>query len=92
MKITQTVLDDLNDTLYRMGCNFKYGWVADPSEDAVVPTIVRTMEDNNGFVDNVIINCNPSFYTWLNKFFKERYNITLCYNNTMSICWSDDYS
>lgn len=92
MKITQEILDDLNDTLFRIGCNFKYKWINDYSKDGKVPTIVRTLEDNNGFVDSVIINCTPSFYKWLDKFFKERYGITLHYNNTRSICWSDDYS
>lgn len=92
MKITQEILNDLNDTLFRMGCKFKYKWINDYSENGVIPTIVQTIEDNNGFIDSVIINCNSSFYTWLDKFFKEKYDITLSYNNTRSICWSNDYS
>jgi hypothetical protein len=31
---------------------------------------------------------NNAFYIWLNNWFKEQFDIELCYNDDRSICWS----
>jgi hypothetical protein len=88
-KITSAIVKKLNAELKSMDVGFEY-YLFD--EDTYSPSIRRRVKDDRGFVHSSIINCTDTFYKWLDKWFKDNYNIELCYNNTGEICWGRDYA
>lgn len=91
-KITQKMVDELNKKLETCGVGFRY-MLGD--EETRAPKITVTVLDPVGFTHpqfGCVINLSDEFYDWLNNWFKTQYDITLDYNNTKSIAWSDDYS
>ena len=49
---------------------------------------VRIQLKPNPFIESSIINLSEYFYTWLNNYFKQVYDIELNFNNTGTIFWS----
>lgn len=86
-KITQKMLDVLNEELLAKGCIFRYE-VKNRNEDGSINTIHRVLPDNT-WIDSYIINATEDFYKWFEEFFKE-YGIEISYNNTGSICWANN--
>lgn len=85
MKITDTMVNELNDELNARGCAFRYNTMAFAVDDNV--RIVRVpMSDI--FLSSAILNCTAEFYEFLDNFFRERGINKLSYNNDGSICWS----
>lgn len=84
-RITQKMLDVLNEELLAKGCIFRYE-VKNRNEDGSINTIHRVLPDNT-WIDSYIINATEDFYKWFEEFFKE-YGIEISYNNTKSICWA----
>lgn len=87
-KITKGMVEHLNKTLKSLGCGFRYEF----TDEQIAPKINMVVADNNDFVSSSIINCTDKYYKWLDEFFYIFYGITLRYNNTGTICWSDDFS
>jgi hypothetical protein len=89
MKINSDIVSHLNQELRSAGVGFYYT-MADLGSNN--PTIRIEVIDNAGFVDSSIVNCTNDYYNWLDKWFMDNYKIKICYNNTRSIIWSDDFS
>lgn len=49
---------------------------------------VRIQLKPNPFIESSIINPSEYFYTWLNKYFEQVYDIELNFNNTGTVFWS----
>lgn len=49
---------------------------------------VRIQLKPNPFIESSIINLSEYFYTWLNNYFEQVYDIELNFNNTGTIFWS----
>lgn len=91
-KITKTMVDNLNNVLKELGVGIMYKLT---DTNSVSPAIQIGVLDPVGFIDTnygCIINCTDKYYEWLNTWFLDKYGIRLIYNNTRSICWSDDFS
>lgn len=88
-KISRGMVNHLNMVLRENGVGFKYVY---ENKDTYAPTIRIDVVDNAGWVSSTIINCTDEYYTWLENWFKENYDIEICYNNTRSIIWSKDLS
>lgn len=83
------MVNHLNLVLKENRVGFKYVY---EKEDTYAPTIRIDVIDNAGWVSSTIINCTDAYYNWLENWFKENYDIEICYNNTRSIIWSKDLS
>ena len=88
-KITREMAEHLNKILKEMGVGFGYVY---EDETTNAPTIRIVVADNMGWVTSSIVNCTDNYYVWLNDWFKDNYDITLCYNNTGNIIWSNDFT
>ena len=49
---------------------------------------VRIQLKPNPFIESSIINLSEHFYTWLNNYFEQVYEIELNFNNSGIIFWS----
>ena len=73
----------LNHALAFKNVPFIYEYIGDGCMRRTLP--------KHGFLSEPFectIPCSDAFYNWLNKWFKEQFDIKLCYNNDGSICWS----
>lgn len=84
-KITQEMLDALNEELLAKGCLFRY-IVRRRNDDGTIETIERVL-CNDTWISSSIINATDEFYEWFEKFFRE-YGIEIHYNNTRDISWA----
>ena len=57
-------------------------------EDRPAVGCVRIQLKPNPFIESSIINLSEHFYTWLNNYFEQVYDIELNFNNTGTIFWS----
>lgn len=57
-------------------------------EEGPVVGCVRIQLKPNPFIESSIINLSEHFYTWLNNYFEQVYDIELNFNNTGTIFWS----
>ena len=87
-KLTKELIEQLNVVLKDFGVGFEYKFTDEP----IAPKARIEVIDNKGFVESSIINCTEPYFNWLEKWFKENYDIEITYNNTRTIIWSDDYS
>lgn len=88
-KISKGMVNHLNMALRENGVGFKYVY---ENEDTYAPTIRIDVVDNASWISSSIINCTDEYYSWLENWFEENYDIEICYNNTRSIIWSKDVS
>ena len=89
-KLTREMIKDLNNVLKDRGVGFRYEF---SGENTYAPKAQITVEDNdNGWIDNVIVNCTDAYYEWLIEWFSTKYGVIITFNNTGSIFWSRDYS
>lgn len=86
MKITEEMLNKLNEELLTKGCIFKYVFVT--GYEKTTNPIIERVPIYETYIANSIINCTKEFYDYLENFFK-KYNIELSYNNTGNRCWSE---
>lgn len=84
MKITETMVKELNQQLKDHGCIFRYDYNSFNSGN---PRIQRVPASGT-FITSAIINCTVDFYKYLEGFFRNRGINKLNYNNDGSICWS----
>lgn len=91
MKITETIVNDVNNALENINSGIRFIFAG----SVVAPMMKLTIADSEGFIDNSIsppiVNTTDKFYEWLENYMNEHYGITLDYNNTKNICWSNDY-
>lgn len=88
-KLTIGMIKHLNKVLKDDGVGFKYKF----TNESIAPKARIEVEDgHSGFVNSSIINCTDIYFNWLEKWFKDNYNIKIIYNNTKTIIWSNDYS
>lgn len=84
MKITDTMVDKLNEVLEHKGVPFRYKY--DENIISGNPHIQITLP-SMFCVDSFIINPTKSFFDWLQGWFMQ-YGIELGCNNDGSILWS----
>lgn len=90
MKITKEICDKFNQVLHDNGVGFYYVF---QNEDTRAPIMKVVVVDNNlGWVDSSIVNLTDEYFKFLENWFLTNYGITIHYNNTRSIIWSDDYT
>ena len=87
-KLTKGIIEHLNIVLKGFRVGFKYKFTNEP----IAPKARIEVIDAKGFVESSIINCTDVYFEWLEKWFKENYDIEITYNNTKTIIWSNDYS
>ena len=87
-KISKGMVEHLNRVLKENEVGFRYIY---ENETTFAPTMRIIVDDKRGWVDCSTINCTHEYYEWLEQWFKTNYNITLTYNNTGNIIWSNDY-
>ena len=85
MKITNNMVNEFNNLLSEFGCIFKLELMKDLNSSNPAYQIVPT---NNFFIESTIINPTKEFYVLLENFFRTN-KITLSYNNTKTIFWSE---
>lgn len=88
-KITKEMVDILNEMLSDMNCIFRYELDAIDG-DAFDNPHMNIVLVSDKFVDSYIVNLSKNYLNWLETTFKERWGITLCYNNTGSVIWSKE--
>lgn len=88
-KLTKGIIFHLNRTLKDLGVGFYYEL---SDLDTYAPRAQIKVIDPCEFVDSSIVNCTDIYYKWLEDWFKHNYDIEICYNNTRTIIWSNDYS
>lgn len=90
MKITRGMVNHLNNELKNFGVGFEYIF---ENEDISNPTIRISVVDPKGlWVNSSIVNCSDEYFCWLEDWFKNNYDVTLCYNNTREIICSNIYA
>jgi hypothetical protein len=90
MKITEEICNKFNKVLHATGVGFYYIF---QNEDTRTPIMKVAVVDNNlGWVDSSIVNLTDKYFKFLETWFITNYGITIRYNNTRSIIWSDDYT
>ena len=91
MKITETIVNEVNGALENINSGIRFIFTG----SVVAPMMKLTIADSEGFIDNSIsppiVNPTDKFYEWLDAYMMIHYGITLDYNNTKNICWSNDY-
>lgn len=94
-KINKGMVEHLNRVLKENGVGFEYILENEttyvPTTRIVAPTIRIVVTDPNGWIDSSNVYCTEKYRKWLETWFKENYDITVCYNNTGCILWSNDY-
>ena len=93
-KINKGMVEHLNRVLKENGVGFEYILENETTYAHTIsaPTIRIVVTDTNGWVDSSNIYCTEKYYKWLETWFKENYDITVCYNNTGCILWSNDFT
>ena len=92
-KINREMIDNLNHALKTFGVGFYYEFQPDSVAPKAVMKVRDTVdEDVPKWVHSSIVNVTDEYINWLRNFFKNSYDIELCFNNTNSIIWSKDFS
>ena len=87
-KITHEMVIRLNDELKKKGCYFHYTLYTFIYPDGTNGlSIRRNINDHSEFFVDAVISCDKVFYEWLDKFFKDNYNIILDYSEDGNECW-----
>ncbi len=90
MKITKEICNEFNQVLHDNGVGFYYIF---ENGDTRAPIMKVAVIDNSlGWVDSSIVNLTDKYFTFLENWFLTNYGITIHYNNTRSIIWSEDYT
>jgi len=87
-KITKEMVNKLNDELNNLGVGFIYELY---DEDTIFPYIKITVKDKPKWINVCDVYCTDEYFKWLENWFTTNYNITLVYNNTGMIIWSNNY-
>lgn len=87
-KLTHDMVHHLNEELKKKGCHFHYLLYTFKYPDGTFGlSIRRTITDHSEFFVDAVISCDKTFYEWLDKFFKDNYNIILDYSENGNECW-----
>ena len=89
MKISVKIIDALNSMLSEKGVGFRYEFMPNPIAPAAR---IVVLDSDNQWVESSIVNCTKEYYTFLDQWFKDNFDITIDYNNTKNIIWSHDFS
>lgn len=90
MKLTKEICNKFNQVLRATGVGFYYVF---ENEDTRAPIMKVAVIDNSlGWVDSSIVNLTDEYFKFLENWFITNCGITIRYNNTRSIIWSDDYT
>ena len=90
MKITKEICNKFNQALRDKGVGFYYVF---ENEDTRAPIMKVAVIDNSlDWVDSSIVNLTDEYFKFLENWFITNYGITIRYNNTRSIIWSDDFT
>lgn len=81
-QITQDMLTQFNDQVLNIHP------IELVMEEGPAVGCVRIQLKPNPFIESSIINLSEYFYTWLNNYFEQVYDIELNFNNTGTIFWS----
>lgn len=81
-QITQDMLTQFNDQVLMIHP------IELVMEEGPAVGCVRIQLKPNPFIESSIINLSEHFYTWLNNYFEQVYDIELNFNNTGTIFWS----
>ncbi len=84
-RFTQDKVDAINAWLESEDVSFRYILC----EEGFNPHI-KIVPIRNKFIDSYIFNLTPKYYACLENFCKEKFDITLSYNNTKNIIWSNE--
>ena len=84
-RFTQDKVDAINAWLESEDVSFRYILC----EEGFNPHI-KIVPIRNKFIDSYIFNLTPKYYVCLENFCKEKFGITLSYNNTRNIIWSEE--
>ena len=84
MKITRTMVEELNGELENNNCPFRYEYYEpDYTNNPHMKITLVSM----GYVDSFIINPTREFFEWLKLWFSHK-GVELSFNNDGSIMWS----
>ena len=87
-ELTHDIVHHLNEELKKKGCHFAYRLYSFIYPDGTNGlSIRRNIRDTSEFIVDAVISCDKTFYVWLDKFFKDNYNIILDYNEDGNECW-----
>lgn len=90
-KFTNEMVDVLNELLGDMYCAFRYKLVtSDLSGNVLTNPHIQIVPVSDRFIESCIFNLSKGYYDWLETTCKDRWGITLGYNNTKSIIWSNE--
>lgn len=84
-RFTQDKVDAINAWLESEDVSFRYILF----EEGFNPHI-KVVPIRDKFIDSYIFNLTPKYYDCLENFCKEKFDITLSYNNTKNIIWSNE--
>ena len=90
-KFTCEMVDILNEMLGDKCCAFRFELVTrDRNNDVLENPHIRIIPVFSTFISSCIFNLTNQFYDWLERFCKDRWNVTLSYNNTRSVIWTEE--
>lgn len=88
-KITKEMVEHLNKELKDHGVGFYYTY---HGEDTISPNIhIHVVDAGMGWIRSDEVYCTKNYFEWLENWFMKNYGITLSYNNTGKIIWSNDF-
>ena len=87
----QEMVDTINNSLQLLDCSFRYVLVKeDLSGNILSNPHIEIVPLSIKFIENYIFNLSKSYYEWLEKFCKDNFDITLSYNNSKNVIWSNE--
>jgi hypothetical protein len=85
------MVDILNEMLGDKRCAFRFELVTrDRNNDVLENLHIKIIPVFSTFISSCIFNLTNQFYDWLERFCKDRWNVTLSYNNTRSVIWTEE--
>jgi hypothetical protein len=90
-KFTKEMTDILNEMLSDKWCIIRFKLeTKDINGEELYNPHLKIVPAIETFIDSYIFNLNERFYIWLEQFCKDRWNVTLSYNNTKNIIWTNE--
>ena len=90
-KITNEMVDILNELLGDMFCAFRFELVTKDLKGNILSNPhMHIIPISNRFIESYIFNLTKNFYEWLETTCKTQWGITLNYNNMKNVIWSED--
>ena len=88
MQLTQSMITKFNIFLNNEGVCFRMKFSRPQFSNTC--TFMEIIPVTDKYLDSAILNVSDDFIKLMYSWFEENYNITLTYNNTASIFWSND--